>query len=446
MSIDHPKTRALDSSESTLRGSIRKHLLVGTGLAALLVVGAGGWAATADIAGAVIAPGTLVADSRVKSVQHPTGGVVGAVLVEDGDRVEAGQLLLRLDDTVHKAGLAIITQELDQLLVRGARFAAERDGTAAITLPAAIAPREAEPEVAAIVTAESKIFDIRRKSRENLKAQLRERIAQLRNELAANEVQQASTTAELALAREELATSQELRDKQLNVKSVHLAVQRQVTRLEGATGQIEAAKAQVLGKIAETELQMLQIDRDLEGEAGEELRGIELRVAELQQRRIANEDQLRRTELRAPQAGIIHQSRIHTVGGVIAADGEPIMRIVPAGDDLTVEARVQPQDIDQIKAGESALLRFSAFSQRTTPEINGVVDRVSGDTTVDPQTGISFYTIRIRLAAGEITRLGKVNLVPGMPVEAFIRTGERTVLSHLLKPFTDQVQRAFRQD
>ena len=122
------------------------------------------------------------------------------------------------------------------------------------------------------------------------------------------------------------------------------------------------------------------------------------------------------------------------------------MRIVPAGDDLTVEARVQPQDIDQIKAGESALLRFSAFSQRTTPEINGVVDRVSGDTTVDPQTGISFYTIRIRLAAGEITRLGKVNLLPGMPVEAFIRTGERTVLSHLLKPFTDQVQRAFRQD
>lgn len=446
MSVDQSKSRTGDASTSTLRASIRKHLLVGTGLAALLVIGVGGWTATADIAGAVIAPGILVADSRVKSVQHPTGGVVGAVLVEDGDRVEAGQLLLRLDDTVHKAGLAIITQELDQLLVRGARFAAERDGISAITLPAAIAARTAEAEVAAIVAAENRVFDMRRTARENLKAQLRERIAQLRNELAANEVQQASTTAELALAREELSTSQELRDKQLNLKSVHLGVQRQVTRLEGATGQIEAAKAQVLGKIAETELQILQIDRNLESEAGEELRGIELRMAELQQRKIANEDQLRRTEIRAPQAGIIHQSRIHTVGGVVAADGEPIMRVVPAGDDLTVEARVQPQDIDQIKIGEAAVLRFSAFSQRTTPEINGVVDRVSADTTIDSQTGLSFYTIRIKLAEGERARLGNVNLVPGMPVEAFIRTGERTVLSYLLKPFTDQVQRAFRQD
>ena len=221
------------------------------------------------------------------------------------------------------------------------------------------------------------------------------------------------------------------------------ALERDAARLEGERGQLIASIAQAKGKITETELQILQIDQDLRSEVAKELREIQGKIAELVERKVAAEDQLKRIDIRAPQDGMVHQSTVHTVGGVITA-GEPIMLIVPEADELTVEAKVAPQDIDQVRVGQTAVLRFSAFNQRTTPELNGVVSRVSADLTTDQRTGAAYYAVRITLSESEIARLEGLQLVPGMPVEAFIQTGERTVLSYLMKPFTDQITRSFR--
>ena len=222
------------------------------------------------------------------------------------------------------------------------------------------------------------------------------------------------------------------------------ALEREATRLEGERAQLIAAVAQARGKISETELQINQIDRDLASEVGRELREIEGKISELVERKVAAEDQLKRVDIRAPQGGFVHEMTVHTVGGVVGP-GEAMMLIVPVADALTVEARIAPQDIDQIKVGQPAALRFSAFSQRTTPEIEGSVNRLSADVTTDQRTGSSYFTVRIAITPDELARLGDVRVVPGMPVETFVKTGDRTVASYLVKPLHDQVMRAFRE-
>jgi HlyD family secretion protein len=202
--------------------------------------------------------------------------------------------------------------------------------------------------------------------------------------------------------------------------------------------------AQSKVKTSETELKIIQIDQDLASDVGKEMREIDGKIGEFVERKITAEDQLRRIEIRAPQDGTVFQSTVHTVGGVIQA-GEPIMLIVPAADNLSVEAKVNPQDIDRIQLGQKAMLRFTNFNQRTTPEIYGDVTRISADTSTDQRTGASYYTIRVGLPSDEVAKLGEVKLVPGMPVETFVQTGERTVMSYLAKPLYDQITRAFRE-
>ena len=223
------------------------------------------------------------------------------------------------------------------------------------------------------------------------------------------------------------------------------ALERDAARLEGERGSLVSSIAQTKGKMTETELQILQIDQDLRTEVGKELAEIRGKLAELVEKRVAAEDQLKRVDIRAPQDGVVHQLSVHTVGGVITPNGEPLMLIVPEADALTVEAKIQPQDIDQVRIGQKAVLRFSAFNQRTTPELTGEVSRVSADVTKDEKTGISFYTVRIGLTMAEIARLNGLKLVPGMPVESFIQTGERTVISYLTKPLADQLAKAWRE-
>jgi HlyD family secretion protein len=223
------------------------------------------------------------------------------------------------------------------------------------------------------------------------------------------------------------------------------ALERDAARLEGERGSLVSSIAQTKGKMTETELQILQIDQDLRTEVGKDLAEIRGKLAELVEKRVAAEDQLKRVDIRAPQDGLVHQLAIHTVGGVITPNGEPLMLIVPKADALTVEAKIAPQDIDQVRIGHRAVLRFSAFNQRTTPELTGTVSLVSADITKDEKTGSSFYTVRIGLTAAEIARLNGLKLVPGMPVESFIQTGERTVLSYLTKPLTDQITKAWRE-
>ena len=429
---------------SATRRSMRRHLVAAIVVVLVLVVGVGGWAATTAISGAVVASGSVVVDSNVKKVQHPTGGIVGELRVHDGDRVHAGEIVVRLDETVTRANLAIVTKGLGELMARKARLESERDGLDTITFPAQLVADEGDPDRAAAMDSERKLFSLRKTARSGQKAQLRERVAQLGEEITGLAAQQNSKAKEIALIERELAGVRELWKQNLVQLTRLTALEREAARLDGERGQLIAAAAQAKGKIAETTLQILQIDQDIASDVAKELREVDGKIGEFVERKVAAEDQLKRTDIRAPQDGTVFQLAVHTVGGVITA-GDPIMLIVPEADNLSVEVKVNPQDIDQLQLNQKAILRFSAFNIRTTPEIEGTVTRISADTSTDQRTGQSYYTIRIAMPAEQIERLGDVKLLPGMPVEAFIQTRDRTMLSYLMKPLHDQVLRAFRE-
>jgi HlyD family secretion protein len=429
---------------SATRRSMRRHLVAAIVVVSVLVVGVGGWAATAVISGAVVASGSVVVDSNVKKVQHPTGGIVGELRVRDGDRVHAGDIVVRLDETVTRANLAIVTKGLGEMMARKARLESERDGLDTITFPAQLLAEADDPDRAAAMDSERKLFNLRKTARSGQKAQLRERIAQLGEEITGLAAQQNSKAKEIALIERELAGVRELWKQNLVQLTRLTALEREAARLDGERGQLVAASAQAKGKIAETALQILQIDQDIASDVAKELREVDGKIGELVERKVAAEDQLKRTDIRAPQDGTVFQLAVHTIGGVITA-GDPIMLIVPEADNLSVEVKVNPQDIDQLQLNQKAILRFSAFNIRTTPEIEGVVTRISADTTTDQRTGQSYYTVRIAMAADQIERLGEVKLLPGMPVEAFMQTRDRTMLSYLIKPLHDQFLRAFRE-
>jgi HlyD family secretion protein len=425
--------------------SIRRHLLLSVATIILLVGGIGGWAATSEFAGAVIAQGQLVVDSNVKKVQHPTGGVVAELNVRDGDQVKMGDVIVKLDDTQTRANLSIVSKGLDELGARRAREEAELEGDEQITFPADLLARQAaDPEVARIVRGETKLFETRRKSREGLKSQLGERVQQSEEEIRGLAAQVASKEKQVEWIQQELEGVRDLWSKKLVQFNRVTSLEREQARLEGERGQLIAAIAQAKGKIAETRIQILQIDQDMRTEVGKDLADIRAKTAELIEKRVAAEDQLKRIDIRSPQNGMVHQLDVHTVGGVISA-GQQIMLIVPAADKLIVEAKVQPQDIDQVRIGQAAVMRFSNFNTRTTPEVNGEVTFVSADVTQDQRTGISYYTVRIAVPPEELARLEAQKLQPGMPVEVFIQTTVRTVVSYFVRPFQDQIAKAFRE-
>jgi HlyD family secretion protein len=429
---------------STTRRSMHRHIVAAIVIVSVLIVGVGGWGATAVISGAVVASGYLVVDSNVKKVQHLTGGIVGELRVRDGDRVRAGDIVVRLDETVTRANLAIITKGLDELMARKTRLESERDGSDTITFPAQLFAGAGDPDRAAAMDSERKLFNLRKTARSGQKAQLQERIAQLQEEISGLTAQQNAKTKEIGLIERELAGVRELWKQNLVQLNRLTALEREATRLDGERGQLIAAAAQAKGKIAETALQILQIDQDIASDVAKELREVDGKIGEFIERKVAAEDQLKRIDIRAPQDGTVFQLAVHTVGGVITA-GDPIMLIVPEADNLSVEAKVNPQDIDQLQLHQKAILRFTAFNARTTPEIEGIVTRISADTSTDQRTGQSYYTVRITMAAEQVERLGNVKLLPGMPVEAFVQTGDRTMLSYLMKPLHDQFVRAFRE-
>lgn len=426
------------------RRSIRRHELAGVALVIFLAMGVGGWAATTQLAGALIAHGSIVVDSNIKKVQHPTGGIVGALFVRDGDQVKAGQVLVRLDDTVTRANLAIVTKGLTELSARKARLEAERDGRDHVDFPPELLAEAGNPAVLEVLNSERKLFELRRSARIGQKAQLQDRISQLRLEIQGIQAQRAAKLQQADIVQKELASVTELYKHNLVQLSKLTELQRQAAQLEGDAGQLLAQSAEAGGRIAETDLQIIQIDRDLSSEVAKETREIDAKIGEFVERKVEAEDQLKRIEIRAPQDGTVFQLSVHTVGGVITP-GETIMQIVPATDNLSVEVKVNPRDIDQVRIGQSALLRLSAFNQRTTPEITGTVTRISADTSTDSRTEQAFYAVRISLPPGEVAKLGHVRLIPGMPVEAFVQTGERTMLAYLLKPLQDQLMRTFRE-
>jgi len=426
------------------RQAIRQHILVSLVVVVLLVGGIGGWAATSEFAGAVIAQGQLVVDTNVKKVQHPTGGVVAELRVRDGDMVNLGDIVIKLDDTQTRANLAIVVKGLDEFAARRAREEAELEGKDTVTFPEELTRRKDDPEIAKILTGEAALFEIRRKTREGLKAQLTERVSQSEEEITGLVAQVESKDKQIEWIKKELEGVRQLWSKQLVQFTRVTTLEREQARLEGERGQLVASIAQSRGKISETKIQILQIDQDMRTEVGKDLADIRGKSAELVEKKVAAEDQLKRIDIRAPQSGMVHQLDVHTVGGVVTA-GQQIMLIVPAADKLIVEAKVQPQDIDQVRVGQPAVMRFTAFNSRTTPELNGEVVVVSGDVTQDQRTGASYYTARIAVPPSEIARLDAPKLVPGMPVEVFIQTTIRTVVSYFVRPFQDQIAKAFRE-
>jgi HlyD family secretion protein len=424
--------------------SIRRHVLAAMTIGFLVVGGLGGWATTTELSGAVVASGALVVDTNVKKVQHPTGGVVGELRVRDGMRVKGGDVVIRLDETITRANLAIVIKGIDELTARQARLEAERDDENEVQFPSELLSRMDNPDVGRVANGERKLFDLRKSARAGQKSQLKERIGQLREEILGLTEQAEAKKGEIDWIVTELEGVRQLWAKNLIPIMRLTQLEREAVRLKGERGQLMASTAQARGKIAETELQIIQIDQDLRSEVAKELREIQGKMAELVERKVTAEDQLMRTEIRAPQTGVVHQLNVHTVGGVITAS-EPAMLIVPESDDLTVEVKLPPQSIDQVQVGQPAVLRFSAFNQRTTPEINGSVVRVSGDIIQDQKSGATYYLVHIATPLEEIARLEGLKLLPGMPVEAFIQTGARTVLSYLIKPLHDQILKAFRE-
>jgi HlyD family secretion protein len=415
-----------------------------TGLRVLLIVGglAGGWMALVPLSGAVVVPGNLVVQSNVKTIQHPTGGVVAKIAVNNGMRVNAGDLLLRLDATQAQASLQVVSKQLDEFRAKISRLVAERDGLPRPAIPAEMSARLDDGNVKTLLASEASLFRARVTARESQRELLQSKVSQLGEEIIGLEAQVASKAKQLELITGELTGVQELFDKRLVPIARLTALQREGARIEGERGQLISTIAETKAKVDEAKLQMVRLDQDVRTEVVKDLGEAQGKEAELSERSIAARDVLERIEMRAPTSGVIHQLAAHTIGGVIRA-GDTIMEVVPDSDDLQIEARLQPNDIDQVRKGQQAFVRFSAFNQRVTPQLIGQVSFVSPDTTRDQQTGTSYFTVRIMLPEEERRLLAGLQLVSGMPAEVFMQTGSRTMLSYLFKPILDQFQRAF---
>ncbi len=436
----------MDGEMTPALHSIQRYMIVGMVIVGFVTFGIGGWAATSELTGAIIGQGVLVVDSSVKKVQHPTGGIVGELRVREGDKVLAGDILLRLDETQTLANATIVSKSFDELVARQARLEAERDNADQITFPKLLLERTRDPasEAARAIAAERSLFDLRRQARGGQKAQLKERSAQLQEEIKGYLGQAEAKQREVDFVHKELEGVRTLFEKRLVPMNRLTALERDTARLEGERSQLSGMTAQAKGKIAEIELQIIQIDQDLRTEVGKDLIETRSKISELAERKTAAVDQLYRIDIRAPQSGRVHQLTVHTVGGVISP-GEQIMLIVPDADALAVEVKIAPRDIDQVYVGQAASMRFAAFDQKTTPEIEGEVSLVSADLVQEQRTGMSYYTARVLLNPEEVARLGNAKLLPGMPVDVFIKTLGRTALSYLIKPLRDQAERAFKE-
>lgn len=422
--------------------SIVRHIVFASVVMVFLVGGLGAWAATANLAGAVIAPGTFVVERNVKKVQHSYGGIVSEIGVKNGDRVQAGQVLMRFDATQIKAEIGIIRSQLTELVARSARLTAERDSRPDMALPPAFAEQSADAQSAA--DGEIRLFGENKKTRESQKEQLGLRIGQLKEEIIGLTAQRDAKKTELGIIQRELEQVRMLHKKSLTPVSRVYSMEREETRLGGEHGGLLAQIARASGQISEINVQILAVDENARATAQRELRNIEARLSELAEREVAAKDKLNRIDIRSPQTGVVHELAVHTVGGVVTG-AEQIMLIVPEEDSLTIQTRIAPTDIDQVGVGRVATLKLSAFSQKETPELLGHVVQVSADVTVDPKTGQSYYIARVEMDEKSRKTVGALKLVPGMPVEVFMATGDRTALSYLAKPFTDQIDRAFRE-
>lgn len=410
-------------------------------MATALVIGCGGWAAQAKLSGAIIAQGRVVVKKQVKVIQHRDGGIVSEILVSNGDKVAAGQVLVRLDETQTKAEMSIVSGQLTEYLGRRARLVAERDGATMIIFQPDF---ESSAETRDIARGEARLFAESQAMRDGKREQLRLQVTQYEDQVRALEAQAAANETERRIVADDLKRLSPLVNQKIMEMTKTRALERDIAKMDGIRGEIASNIARVNGQISEAKLRIIELDQQARTDAQRDLRDVDAKISELEERLVTARDRLSRMALVAPIAGVVNEVAIHTVNGVIAP-GQTVMSIVPDSEELAVEARLQPKDIDQISAGQSAKLRFSAFNQRTTPQIDGAVDVVAAAATIDQTSGQAYYLSSIAIK-GDLEKLDGKHLVPGMPVEVFFTTAERSALSYLVKPFADQMMRSFREE
>lgn len=457
--MSEPEKSKVDAQDENVRKGLRRRLVAGYVLTAIFVVGILGYAAAVEIRGAVIAPGNIVVEGNVRRIQHQDGGSVAAILVRNGQKVSAGDLLVKMNETQARAELGVVMVQLYSQQVRAARLVAERENLPAIKFPPPPSDtgfdRDPAPlmqamslsctDLATCLNIENDLFLARRRAREGEISQLRERIDQINQEIEGLTAQQRAIEAQAKVVRDELVGLEALLKQGLTQLSRINPQRLNLAQLEGQAGDIKAQIARARGRISEINVQIAQVDKQTLNEVTKDLREASEKIADLHERRLAALAKLARIEIRAPIAGTVHQMSVFTLGGVVAP-GETVLQIVPENERLVVESRIDPAFIDQVSIGQDALIRFSTFDQRTTPELAGRVIFVSADLEQD-QKGQTppYFRSRVELNAGEAEKLVDQRIISGLPAEVHLQTRERTILSYFLKPITDQVSRTFRE-
>lgn len=426
--------------------SARWPLLVGFIGLAILIGGFGTWAVRSQIAGAIVATGRIEVERNRQVVQHPTGGVVERIMVKEGDVVAAGDLLIQLDATRLQSQMTITEGQLYEIIARRGRLEAERDGSEDVTfLPELVERAAANEEVAELMEGQRNLFHARLETLAKSQEQLEKRQAQIANQIEGIDAQTVSLEEQLVLIEEELANQQSLFDRGLAQASTLLALRRNAANLRGQLGELAANRAQAETRITETEIEALQLITQRREDAITQLRDMRYNELELREQRAATQEELDRLEIRAPVSGVVYGLQVQTPRSVLQA-AEPVLYLVPQDRPLLIAAQVEPVHIDQVLVGQQVSLRFSALDQRSTPELFGQVSLISADAFEDEATRATYYRAEIVLAPGEIDRLDAgVTLIPGMPVEAYIRTQDRSPLAYLTKPLMDYFNRAFRE-
>jgi HlyD family secretion protein len=395
--------------------SLKRHAWMGAAVIAVLVLGLGGWTATTQIAGAVVAGGTVVVDGGSKRVQHQEGGIVKKIFVKDDDKVAAGQLLVRLDDVAARTDLDVVLSQLRDAIGADSRLTAETTEAPSMVLPSIIGDWPSDPELAAVMGDQERLRQSRKKSLDSQASRLDEQIAAEQSQITGLKAQQVN----------EMKRSQ--------------------ASLEGQMGGIAASIAAAESSVSGLQMQRAQLYVDFRSQAISDLQAASQSVAELLQKKVAAEARLNRLDIRAPIAGTVHESIVQTVGGVVNAS-DTLMLIVPQDNHLLVDTRISPLDIDKVHLGQPVQVRLSGLDVRATPELTGNVKAISPDLTRDPATGVQYYSVRLDIPDSEQKKLpSTAKLVPGMPAEAFIQTGDRTVLSYLMRPLTEQLSHTFRE-
>ncbi len=429
---DNPKQRWSTTGPMTL------------GLIALLVLvgGFGTWAVMAQITGAVIASGQIEVDRNRQVIQHPDGGVVDVILVQEGDAVVKGDTLIRLDASLLKSELAVVEGQLFEIIARRGRLEAERDGETALTFDPLLSD---VPQGPSLIAGQTRLFDARLESNMRAIEQLQQQRAQISSQISGIAAQQTALATQSDLIQQELTDQQTLLRQQLIQASRVLALQRQEANLLGRVGELTASAAQAAERRTEIEIQILTLASTRREEAITRLRDLQYNELELSERSRTLRQRLDRLDLRAPVSGIVYGMQVFAEQSVIRG-AEPVMFLVPQDRPLVIATKVQPTDIDQIHLGQDVTLRFSAFDQRRTPELMGTVTLVSADIFLDDATQVSYYQAQVQLNEGEAEKLPEdMVLIPGMPVEAFVRTADRSPMDYLLKPLADYFAKAFRE-